>query len=137
MLGVFGLNGTDVEPTLYPFIANDNIWRHDKAQTPTGSDDWFGGAVARPDLVHKDLQEIITSGSVPNHEFTFFRNVATGENITMVGPDACENLTCEAYAQQEAITVEASASETAEGSAAGPTLLAGAVTAGALIAAML
>lgn len=156
LLGLLGLNGTDVQPTLYPFIGNEDIWRHDKAQTPSGNDDWFGEAVARPDIVHADLKEMFTPGSVPDHEFKFFRNFAKNESITMTGPDACTALTCEAYAQQEAIIAGESATapgvaevpegaeddegavvESAEDSSAGSALMASAVTAGAIIAAML
>lgn len=110
LTAALGLNGSDVSPVSYPFIANEDIWRHDKAQSITGSDDWFGEAVARPDIVHSDLKELFTPGSVPNHTLKFFRNFSKNETQTMSGPDECEGFECTAYAQQEALTAAMSAS---------------------------
>lgn len=113
ILGQFGLNGTDVDPALYPFIGNENVWRHDKARTEDGHDEWFGEAVARPDLVHSDLQEMITPGSLENHTFKFFRNMYSGENVASLGPESC-TLACDAWEKQEALIFSAAASNGTE-----------------------
>lgn len=141
LTGFLGLNGTNVSLVDFPFLANEDIWTHDKSRSPVGNDDWFGEAVARPDFVHADLEELITPGSLPNHTFKFFRNLSKGENTTISGPDECEVFTCDSYEQQAALTAGLSGEEsvdvTEDSSRAGLTLVAGAVTAGAIIAAMI
>jgi hypothetical protein len=120
---------------LYPFLGNQDIWRHDKAQTTGGSDDWFGEAVARPDFVHSDLKEIINPGSVPNHNFKYFRNFSKNGTITTLSASDCkpEDLTCGSYNQQKPLTAglsaEAPPNVTREQSLAGSTFRSGIVTA--------
>lgn len=135
LISALGLGGPNVNKAQYPFLANNNIWRHDKAQSASMSDDWFGEAVARPDVVHSDLKEMITPGSVPDHTFKFFRNFSKGENITIAGPGQCTEITCRSYANQEPIVAEVSESEGE--SSNGQSLVAGVVTAAAMMAAML
>lgn len=106
------------------------------------SDEWFGEAIARPDFVHSDLKEVITLGSVPNHTFKFFRNFSKGGKVTVSGSDECTNLACNAYARQKPITTELPEGEEGDttetkDTSSGQTLVAGAVTACAIIAAMM
>jgi hypothetical protein len=130
LIAFLGLNSSTVSPAAFPFFANKNIWRHDKAQTPSMSDDWFGEAVARPDIVHSDLKKIFAPGSAPKHATKFFRNFSKGEKVTVSGPEECKEFTCAAYSEQKAITtgVDMSSSTTS---------LAGAMSAAALFAAVL
>jgi hypothetical protein len=144
--GNLGLNGSDISPVMYPFLASNDIWRHDKAQTADGFDDWFGEVVARPDFVLSDLKEIISPGTVPNHKFRYFRNFSKAENVTMSGPGACKDFTCDAYDQQQPLTAGMSGAADSkttgpggvkqDGSPAARALVAGVVTVVAILAAL-
>ena len=89
----------------FPFLANGQLWRHDKAQTADASDDWFGKAVMRPDLVLADMRAIVAPGQNSGHTFTFFRNIAENEKAESITQADCKGLTCSSWANQKALPV--------------------------------
>lgn len=109
---------TAAEQADIPFLVNEKLFSHDKDQTITGSDDWFGEGVARPDLVLADLRAIVSPEEFPEHESIFFRNIALNEAITEAGPEACEGLECTSYATQEPLPISDAAEGIAEPSSA-------------------
>ena len=94
------------DEAMYPFLANEKVFSHDKDQTADGLDDWFGEAVLRPDLVLKDLRKALGAETVlPSYTPTFFRNIATGVEATVATGAACMDLSCDAYVNQEALPI--------------------------------
>uniref|UniRef100_A0A7S3YMP4 Uncharacterized protein n=1 Tax=Lotharella globosa TaxID=91324 RepID=A0A7S3YMP4_9EUKA len=81
------------EKSSLPFLQTSQIWRVDKLMGPNGLD-WFESAIALPDVVVEDLMSIIQPNIQPLHNRTWFRNVATGEAITVEPVDQrCLNAT--------------------------------------------
>lgn len=88
-----------------PFLVKEQLYAHDKDQTIKGADDWFGEAIARPDLVLLDLRSIVAPGQVTNHTTIFFRNLALNEEQTFSGPEDCTDLECSAFANQAPLLI--------------------------------
>jgi iron complex transport system substrate-binding protein len=55
---------------------NGQVWSATKAVGPGGGNDYWERGAARPDLVLSDLLAILHPELAPNHEFTFYRQVA-------------------------------------------------------------
>jgi hypothetical protein len=106
------------DKAMFPFLAKQQLWTHDKDVTVDFNDDWFGEAVLRPDIVLKDLKSIVTPASNAQHNRTFFRNIFKGEQQTTADGGACKNLQCDSYSKQIALPVAtaASSSKTPPGS---------------------
>eukprot|EP00892_Ulva_mutabilis_P012664 jgi/Ulvmu1/9770/UM056_0010.1 len=100
---------TPAEQNQMPFLANEKLYSHDKDQTITFYDDWFGEAIARPDLVLLDMRSIVNPGQFSNHTTIFFRNLALNEAQTTAGPQDCTDLPCNAYNNQEPLMIGADA----------------------------
>jgi len=82
----------DGDDEKFAFLANQAVYRLDKAiGADTNGLDWFQTAVARPDKVVEDLISFITPEASPaGHVTHFFRNLAKGEGVEMMGADECE-----------------------------------------------
>lgn len=87
----------------FPFLANGQLWKHDKDQATTGGDDWFGEAVVRADVVLRDMRAVIAPGAAGEYETEFFRNTAAGEARTTAGLEECEDMQCNSFANQAPI----------------------------------
>jgi iron complex transport system substrate-binding protein len=57
-------------------VRNGQVWSATKAVGPGGGNDYWERGTARPDLVLADLVAILHPELAPNHEFTFYRQVA-------------------------------------------------------------
>ena len=101
-LETWGVSG----PWRFPFLRNGALYRHDKAQTPDGADNWFGQAVIRPDVVLNDLRSIVDPCAFPGYEKVFFRSVSDGENVTTTSGADCEGLTCSSFRKQKSLPIE-------------------------------
>ena len=66
------------EPRLaaLPAAQSGQVWNYDRIKTESGGVAFFELGVLRPDLVLRDLIEIFHPGTLPNHEFTFYRQVS-------------------------------------------------------------
>lgn len=99
----------------YPFLADGRLWRNDKAQdVATGSLDWFGRGVVRPDVVLAEVAAVMTGGpAAAASELYFFRNVARGDAVVGLAGTCPATFGCDGYAQQTPLVPEtfASASE--------------------------
>jgi len=74
------------------FIKNKQVWRVDAYKNANGGDGWFENAVALPENVLNDIVSIVNPSGVPStYKRTWFRNVAKGEEIKLVGPQDCVN----------------------------------------------
>ena len=100
----FGITAADKAD--FPFLANKQLWRHDKDQTTNG-DDWFGEAVIHPDVVLKDMRYVVAPQDplVADYTTIFFRNIADGEMQTMATAAKCTDLTCMSFMNQEALPI--------------------------------
>jgi iron complex transport system substrate-binding protein len=65
------------EPRLaaLPPVQAGQVWNYDLLTTESGGVGFFELGVLRPDLVLRDLIEIFHPGTLPGHEFTFYRQV--------------------------------------------------------------
>lgn len=125
----FGIKAADKAD--FPFLAQRQLWRHDKDQTTNG-DDWFGEAVIHPDVVLRDMRKMVAPQDplVANHTTVFFRNIAKGEEQTMATSAKCTGLTCSSWANQMALPIadlvdsagsnEVSADDAGSGAASAP-----------------
>lgn len=101
LLDVFGLSSDDAN---MQFLSTGNVWRVDK-RIGMGSD-WYEGAVSRPDIVLKDMVYLSEPELLPNdYKTTFFRNIAKGEQVTLIGPQQCAS-TCEELRQTIPLTTD-------------------------------
>ena len=68
------------EPRLaaIPAAESGEIWNYDRITTPSGGVAFFELGVLRPDLVVRDLIEILHPGTLPDHEFVFYRPITSG-----------------------------------------------------------
>ena len=108
------LNITPAEMADFPFLVNSQIYNLDGSQSSSGSLDFFGQAVFRPDLMLADLVSIVTPD--PTFERTFLRNIAEGETPTFVTGAECET-GCGAFDMQVAIPLGVTAADAAAGMA--------------------
>eukprot|EP00210_Caulerpa_lentillifera_P000223 g217.t1 len=88
-LKTFGLKRDDD----FPFLANKKVFRLDGliGKTPTGSDtsDWYETAVARPDLVLRDLQVAIGMRRRRGYQRMWFRDLFAGELPQVIRDAEC------------------------------------------------
>lgn len=71
----------------YKFLANSSVWREDRRTSAGGGLDWFEGALPQPQVVLKDLIGVFHPSVATN--FTYFRNIAKGENVTVLTAADC------------------------------------------------
>ncbi|KAL0043795.1 hypothetical protein WJX82_001269 [Trebouxia sp. C0006] len=97
-LQTFELTSNVTSNATYPFLKNAAVFREDGLLTNSSAlyngdglgDDWFEGALLRPDLVLSDVARAINSSNVPQgYNFTWIRNLATGEVPTIQSPLGC------------------------------------------------
>lgn len=97
-LQTFNLTSNATSNATYPFLQNSAVFREDGLLTNSSAlysgyglgDDWFEGALLRPDLVLSDIARAINSSNVPqSYNFTWIRNIATGEVPTIQSPLGC------------------------------------------------
>ena len=65
------------EPRLaaLPAAQSGQVWNYDRIATSAGGVAFFELGVLRPDLVLRDLIEILHPGTLPGHEMTFYRPI--------------------------------------------------------------
>lgn len=65
------------EPRLaaLPSAQSGQVWNYDRISTPAGGVAFFELGVLRPDLVLRDMIEILHPGTLPGHEMTFYRPI--------------------------------------------------------------
>ncbi|DBA71969.1 hypothetical protein WJX79_005778 [Trebouxia sp. C0005] len=97
-LQTFNLTSNATSNATYPFLKNAAVFREDGLLTNSSAlyngyglgDDWFEGALLRPDLVLSDVARAINSSNVPQgYNFTWIRNIAAGEVPTIQSPLGC------------------------------------------------
>jgi len=66
------------EPRLaaLPSAQSGQVWNYDRIATPAGGVAFFELGVLRPDLVLRDMIEILHPGTLPGHEMTFYRPIS-------------------------------------------------------------
>lgn len=66
------------EPRLaaLPAVQSGQVWNYDRLVSESGGIGFFELGVLRPDLVLRDLIEIFHPGTLPDHEFTFYRPIS-------------------------------------------------------------
>lgn len=58
-------------------VQSGAVWNYDLISTPAGGVAFFELGVLRPDLVLRDLIEIFHPGTLPDHDFAFYRQVGS------------------------------------------------------------
>lgn len=66
-----GLKAQDPRLSSMKAFSTGSVWANDRRSLPSGANDWYEGAVFRPDLVLKDLRAIITGKADPGALFYF------------------------------------------------------------------
>eukprot|EP01018_Ginkgo_biloba_P030687 Gb_32678 [translate_table: standard] len=86
-LPTFIVNAHISEYEVFPFIANESVWRYDKQVEASFVIDWFDGAVSQPHIVLGDLIQALHRQS--NYTTTFLRNIAKGEGVVNITSVMC------------------------------------------------
>ncbi|MCO5572666.1 hypothetical protein L7F22_026424 [Adiantum nelumboides] len=75
----------------FPFLANKRLWRYDKRIGINNALDWFEGALAQPQIVLRDLIEVLHPPSIDKHGYNimYFRNIASGESFVNTTTTGC------------------------------------------------
>lgn len=82
---LFGINTLDevlaIDPRYADFapVINGNTWNNDLDTNINGGNNYYELGVIHPDLVLKDLVAIFHPDLMPDHEFTFYRQIPAGE----------------------------------------------------------
>ncbi|MDJ0754271.1 MAG: ABC transporter substrate-binding protein [Ardenticatenaceae bacterium] len=69
------LSGADGRFTEFAAYQNDRVFNNDAKLTANGGNDYFEGAVIRPDLVLADLIAIFHPELLPDHELVYYRQL--------------------------------------------------------------
>jgi hypothetical protein len=108
LMAKFGIKAAN--KATFPFLAKGSSFSHDKVMTESGSDDWFGKAAIRADLVLKDLRAIVNPVSVTNltkDSMLFFRNISRGDGMSTISTADCKakNGECAAFLSQAPLPI--------------------------------
>jgi len=60
-----------------PAAEAGNVWIYDRISTASGGVAFFELGVLRPDLILRDLIEVFHPGTLPDHDFVFYRTIAS------------------------------------------------------------